>query len=45
MKDGGPVPWGFYLKIKPDSNGLYMPSDLPAETFEPPSTPKGRLRQ
>ena len=40
----GRQPWGIFAKIKPDQHGNYKPSDLPAETFEPPPTPKGKLR-
>ena len=38
-------PWGIYFKAKPDHNNMFNLDDLPRETYEPPSTPKGRLRQ
>ena len=37
-------PWGIFNRIKPDYNGYYTTEDLPPETYEPPSTPKGKLR-
>mmetsp|Transcript_8703 Transcript_8703/g.13489 ORF Transcript_8703/g.13489 Transcript_8703/m.13489 type:complete len:121 (+) Transcript_8703:79-441(+) len=39
-----PEPWGIYMKVKPDIFNNFTVHDLPDETFEPPSTPKGKLR-
>ena len=40
----GTAPWGIFASIKPDTHGNYSVLDLPRETYEPPSTPKGKLR-
>ena len=37
-------PWGIYLKIRPDHNGNFSLNQIPPETYEPPATPKGKLR-
>ena len=37
-------PWGIYQKVTPDENNNFQLSDLPKEMYEPPTTPKGRLR-
>ena len=37
-------PYGIYFKALPDLNNMFDINDLPRETFEPPSTPKGNLR-
>ena len=37
-------PWGIYFKALPDLNNMFDFNDLPKETFEPPVTPKGNLR-
>ena len=39
------VPFGVYFKQRPDATGNFNLSQLPPETYEPPSTPKGSLRQ
>ena len=39
------VPFGVYFKQRPDANGNFNISQLPKETYEPPPTPKGSLRQ
>jgi len=36
VKEGQPVPFGFYARIKPNHHGVYSILDLPNETFEPP---------
>jgi len=38
-------PWGIYFKAKPDANGMFHTNQLPSETYEPPPSPKGRLRE
>ena len=37
-------PWGIYQRATPDQNNMFNITDLPKETYEPPATPKGRLR-
>ena len=40
-----PEPWGWWFKAVPDSNNHFRIEDLPPETFEPPPSPRGELRQ
>lgn len=40
-----PEPWGWWFKAVPDSNNNFRIEDLPPETFEPPPSPRGELRQ
>ena len=42
---GKEQPWGIFFKAVPDLNHNFNVNDLPQETFEPPPTPKGRLRE
>ena len=39
------MPWGWWFKAKLDANFMFAVEDLPAETFEPPPSPRGQLRQ
>ena len=43
--NGKKEPWGIYFKAIPDLNHMFALGDLPVETFEPPPTPKGKLRE
>lgn len=43
--EGTKEPWGIYFKSKPDQNHMFNLNDLPPEIYEPPPTPKGKLRQ
>lgn len=36
-------PWAWWMKAKPDKNNNFKVEDLPPETFEPPTTPRGTL--
>lgn len=39
-----PEPWAYYMKVRPDPNNNFNVTDLPKETFVPPPSPRGKLR-
>ena len=45
LESGMTEPWGIYMKAVPDSTNMFSLNDLPQETFEPPTTPRGIMRE